>query len=212
VSTLNNEFQYSRAWETEEVYTSANAPLFPEASSKDQQLGSPKLFSAVDMVAYVTLPTKKTYKLGNLATLSISSHRDKFPVTGMGSIKIRGTTGGHRMIGGTMVFSSYDRNVWFKLIEGVGQPINRNIVRIMPDDMPLFDITISFVNEDGDIAITGLLGVSILDEGETYSMDNVSIMESYSYMAIEKIPYQPVDLYSKSNIKLAGEFSGTIVA
>lgn len=143
------------------------------------------------MVASVTLPTKRTYKLGNLSTLSISSHRDKFPVTSLGSIKVKGFTGGHRTIAGTMVFSSFDRNAWYKLVEGVGVSIDKTVYRIMPDDMPLFDITITFVNETGDIAFTGLLGVTILDEGETFSVDNIVNMESYSYMAKEKLPFQP---------------------
>jgi len=191
-----DEFQYSKFIDRPEVYASVNSPLFPSLEDADSdKLGRPRVFSTIDMVAYAVLPTKKTYRLGNLNTLTIQSHRDKFPVTSMGPIKIRGITGGHRMIAGTMVFSSYDRNVWFRLVEGVGKPVGSNLNRIMPDDLPPFDITITFVNELGDLAMAGLIGVSILDEGTTYSVDNIQIMESYSYMARERIPYQPATVY-----------------
>lgn len=93
--------------------------------------------------------------------------------------------------GGTLVFNTYDRNVWYRLVEGRSEYPLRQINYIMPDELPAFDITITLVNENGDVAFTGLHGVTILDEGETMSVDNIAIMESYSYMAVSKIPLQP---------------------
>ena len=64
-----------------------------------------RVFSGVDIVAYVTLPGKRSYTLGSLNLLSISTHRDKFPVTALGKIRVKGFTAGHRTVGGTMVFA-----------------------------------------------------------------------------------------------------------
>lgn len=174
-----------------EVYTSSAGPLFPELNASKEGLAPPRVFSSMDIVAYAVLPSKKVYKLGSLSMLSISSHRDKFPVTSLGSIAVRGFCSGHRTIGGTLVFNTYDRNVWYRLVEGRSEYPLRQINYIMPDELPAFDITITLVNENGDVAFTGLHGVTILDEGETMSVDNIAIMESYSYMAVSKIPLQP---------------------
>jgi hypothetical protein len=179
---------------TLDVFVQPGSPLFPQAGDRldTDAMTSPMVFSATDMTAYVSLPTKKVYKLGSLALVSISTHRDKFPVTGLGSIKIRGITAGHRMVGGTLVFSSYDRYVWYRMIEGISKKEFAPITSVLPDNLPPFDITIVMVNEEGIGSMTGLLGVSLLDEGETYSLDNIAIMESYSYMAVDRIPLQPI--------------------
>src|SRR5258708_4942398 len=74
------------------------------------------VFSCVDIRAYVTLPGEKSYELGSLAMMSLSTHRDKFPVTSLGRIRIKGYTAGVRTIGGTLVFATYDRNVWHRMM------------------------------------------------------------------------------------------------
>jgi hypothetical protein len=165
-----------------------------------------KVFSGVDIVAYVVLPGRKSYTLGTLNMLSISTHRDKFPVTALGKIRVRGFTAGHRTCGGTMVFSSFDRTVWHRMVMATEdrdkkpKPLdprgssNRPLEMFLPDELPPFDISVTFVNEAGTVSYTGVLGVSILDEGETYSLDNISVMETYSYMAVDRIPFQPLDI------------------
>jgi hypothetical protein len=158
-----------------------------------------KIYSSADITAYVSLPGKQSYRLGTLSMLSISTHRDKFPVTSLGRIRIKGYTAGPRTIGGTMVFSSFDRSVWHGLMS---RPISykgeRNTL-LLPDELPIFDISVTFVNEYGVVSYTGVLGVAILDEGETYSIDNISVMETYSYMAVDRIPFQPYTIGTKSS-------------
>jgi hypothetical protein len=172
----------------------------------EEDYSTAKVFSGVDIVAYVVLPGRKSYTLGTLNMLSISTHRDKFPVTALGKIRVKGFTAGHRTCGGTMVFSSFDRTVWHRMVmaaEGSNKnpkPLdprgssNRPLEMFLPDELPPFDISVTFVNEAGTVSYTGVLGVSILDEGETYSIDNISVMETYSYMAVDRIPFQPLDI------------------
>jgi hypothetical protein len=159
----------------------------------------------MDMVAYATLPGKVTQPLGTLSFLDISTHRDKFPVTSLGRIGIKGFTYGHRTVAGTMVFSSIDRSAWRNLILSAGfntgkaQPVNpynspnRSPETLLADMLPPFDISVSFVNESGHMSYTSVLGVTLLDEGETYSVNNISLMETYSYMAVSRMPFQSVD-------------------
>ncbi len=158
-----------------------------------------KIFSSCDISAYVTLPGQTTYRLGTLNMLSVSSHRDKFPITALGGIKVRGFTSSHRTIAGTMVFSSFDSTIWYGMMERyLKHPSRkgRSMDRFLPDELPPFDISVSFVNEMGRVSYTGVLGATILDEGETYSIDSINVMETYSYMAIDRIPFQPYDIHN----------------
>jgi len=166
---------------------------------------SKSVFSSADIVAYATLPGRKSVTLGTLGFFDISTHRDKFPVTSCGKVGVKGFTYGHRVVAGTMVFSSVDRSVWQDLILSAGftngkaapsnpyTPRNNALDNILPDMLPAFDVSISFVNNSGHISYTGVLGVTILDEGETYSVNNISLMETYSYMAIRRLPFQSFD-------------------
>ena len=182
-----------------------------------------QIFSSTDIVAYVTLPSNKHYTLGTLNLLTISTHRDKFPVSSVGKIGMKGFTYGHRVVGGTMIFASLDRSVWQELIEAAGfnkgkaqslnpyLSVNNSLEEILPDMLPPFDVGVTFVNNNGWISYTGIKGVTILDEGENYSINNISIMESYSYMAIDRIPFQSYDLSTGATSMLNGvtEYSGT---
>jgi hypothetical protein len=167
-----------------------------ELTGRAANLMARSTFSATDIVAHISLPNVKSYKLGTLALLSISSHRDKFPVSTLGRVAPKGFTYGHRTIGGTMVFSTIDRSVWHNLL-GIMQANRRkhfpqDLYRSHPDDLPPFDVTLSFVNEWGRVSFAGIQGCTILDEGESFSLEQVEINETYSYMALDKVPMQPL--------------------
>jgi hypothetical protein len=169
------------------------------------------VFSATDISAYFCIPqnpykvTKenrnptKNYHIANLSVISISTHRDKFPVTSLGNVGIKGFTRGHRVIGGTMVFQTFDRHAFYNALvelesQMTGQTVNQVIAAestMLADEMPPFDIIISMVNEDGVISYMSVLGVILQDEGRAISVDNINLSETYSYMAMAYIPMQP---------------------
>jgi len=169
------------------------------------------IFSATDISAYFCIPQDpysisrnkteptRNYLIGNLSVVSISTHRDKFPVTALGNVGVRGFTRGHRIIGGTLVFQTFDRHAFYDFfidleVTRTGasrEDLTSAISTILADEMPPFDIIISMVNEDGAVAFTSILGVVIQDEGKAMSVDNISISETYSYMAAAYLPMQP---------------------
>lgn len=66
-----------------------------------------------------------------------------------------------------------------------------NVIKAMPyyaDQIPPFDITISFVNEYGQSAQRSIFGVELLNEGSGVSMDDVVIEETMTYVAREVGP------------------------
>jgi len=162
-------------------------------------------FSAADMTALIppgTIPgVTKTIPLGTIAMISISQHRDKFPVASLGSIGPKGYTAGHRTIGGTLAFNTIDRSAFSMLTRDSVDSWVRSALssgsHLSPDysaadELPPFNIIITAVNETGEASYSVIEGITILDEGTSYNLETIILMESYSFMALRRIPFQPV--------------------
>lgn len=151
-------------------------------------------YSAADLNAVILpqpeLGINEPVHLGSLSMLSVSTHRDKFPVTSCARVGPKGFTAGHRTIAGSLAFNTLDREAFTKLT--MATRAKWNIADFMSaDEYPFFDIVITCVNEAGNASYSAIYGVTILDSGMTYSLDNIILMESYSYMAKSRIPLQP---------------------
>jgi hypothetical protein len=68
------------------------------------------------------------------------------------------------------------------------------------DQIPPFDITITFANEYGQGAVRSIFGVELLNEGSGASMDDIVIEETMTYVAREIGP-----MYKISNAQLINE-------
>jgi len=64
---------------------------------------------------------------------------------------------------------------------------------VYADEIPPFDITISFANEYGQKAKIVLYGVEILNEGSGFSIDNVTSEKACTFVARRVDYMQPVD-------------------
>jgi len=71
------------------------------------------------------------------------------------------------------------------------------------DQIPPFDITITFANEYGQGAVRSIYGVELLNEGSGASMDDIVIDETMTYVAREIGP-----MYKISNAQLTGGIFG----
>lgn len=75
-------------------------------------------------------------------------------------------------------------------LEG-GNNWTRDVQKKVPyyaDQIPPFDITITFVNEYGNAAVRSIYGVELLNEGSGASMDDIVIEETMTYVARELGP------------------------
>lgn len=61
------------------------------------------------------------------------------------------------------------------------------------DQIPPFDITITFVNEYGQSAVRSIFGVELLNEGSGASMDDIVIEETMTYVARELGPMYTIN-------------------
>lgn len=59
------------------------------------------------------------------------------------------------------------------------------------DQIPPFDITITFANEYGQAAVRAIYGVELINEGSGVSMDDIQIEEAMTYVAREIGPMIP---------------------
>jgi hypothetical protein len=93
-----------------------------------------------------------------------------------------------RTIAGTLVFHVGTKNAFQDIIKITPTPLGERMK--FADDLPPFDLVITFVNEQGDASYATITGIDILDEGTTYSMDGINVFEQYSFMARSRTPMQ----------------------
>lgn len=69
-----------------------------------------------------------------------------------------------------------------------------SVMSVMPyyaDQIPPFDVTITFANEYGQAAVKSIYGVELLNEGSGTSMDDIMIEETMTFVAREIGPMIP---------------------
>jgi hypothetical protein len=72
--------------------------------------------------------------------------------------------------------------------------VGSDIKKVLPyygDQIPPFDITITYANEYGQAAVKSIYGVELLNEGSGASMDDIVIEETMTYVAREVGPMIP---------------------
>lgn len=170
--------------------------------------------SPTSLIVTVTLSTGTLITLGTLSMISISSHREKFPVTSLSTVGPKSFCFGHRMIAGTLVFSIFNHSAFTQATGIAASPVGYgsasskstgknptlNFWDSPADELPPMDIHLIYDNTvKGEVYYEGLRGVVILDEGSVRSIDNPAIQESYSFMARDRIPLQPLENFLNGN-------------
>lgn len=91
-----------------------------------------------------------------------------------------------------------------------------SISKVMPyyaDQIPPFDITITFANEYGQAAARSIFGVELLNEGSGASMDDIVIEETMTYVARELGPMYSINIDPLLNATAVGTpFAGNIAS
>ena len=132
--------------------------------------------------------------LGNIQTLTFSTHREKFPARALGHVGARGYTRGPRTIGGTMIFTVFNKSVLSGLMQldnmietssadaGRGRTAGIDQI-VLVDQIPPFDISILFANETGSLSKMAIYGVEMVNEGQTMSIEDLVTESVVSYVA-----------------------------
>jgi hypothetical protein len=120
--------------------------------------------------------------LGNLQTISYSTFREVEPVRSLGKTYSDAYTRGPRTVAGTLVWTVLDQYVLAEALK-YSYVDSYDPTTILIDQIPPFNIIITFNNEYGDVATMGIYGVRIVNEGSTFSIDDMITEQTNSFLA-----------------------------
>ena len=145
--------------------------------------------------------------LGELQTISISTHRDKMPVRALGTAYSRGYVRGSRTVAGSMIFTIFNHHPLAALLYGdmySFEGYDHEARYELPDQLPPVDIMLLGVNEYGYKMRTVLYGVEFVNEGITFSIEDLFTESQMQFIARDWDPVREVydlvtDKYSLIN-------------
>ena len=171
------------------------------------------VYSGVDIKAVIHMPpnfliketeesatgteddTSKDYSkpivLGDIQTLSYSIYREKYPVRALGMGYPKGFTRGPRTISGTIIFTMFNKQVLYDILQRVKPDTNSDLSTPLIDQLPRFDITVTFSNEYGAASSLVIYGVELFSEGVTMSIEDFFTENVVQYMAQDMRPMLP---------------------
>lgn len=138
-------------------------------------------FSGTDMIASFLFPDSQPIVIGNVTTITYSTSRAKGIVLPLGRISPKAITKGPRVVAGTIIFTVFDKHVVNRLREKLAWM--GDIRDLKPDDLPPFDIIITMANEYGAACKLIIYGVTIHDEGQVMSIEDLFTENVWSYVA-----------------------------
>ncbi|PFV35841.1 MULTISPECIES: hypothetical protein [Bacillus cereus group] len=171
-------------------------PNIPAKSAPDAYQKNFNSYTGADMVCSINVPGRGPVVFGELSSLSYSIFREKYPVRALGRVSMKGFTRGMRTISGVLGFTVFDESIVYRCM----REIKEAGYRMLMDEMPLFDITLSMANEFGAQSSMSLYGVSTYTEGMVLSIDDIFTQNVYEFYALDIDPMQRTNL--ASSIKL----------
>lgn len=154
----------------------------------------PQSYSGTDAQAVLVIPPigsggttdndGQIITLGELQTISYSIHRENSPIRTLGRVNPRGFVKGSRTIAGSLIFTVFNEYAFYRIKkyrELLGQA--NGFFAPLADMLPPFDVVITFVNEYGQVSKMKILGLTIIDEGQTVSVDDLIVEQTYTFMA-----------------------------
>lgn len=181
-----------------------DATRIEEAAGGSLKLDS---FSGTDLTAVIVMPTPSAstmqkmnldpnkYKypttrvFAELQTLSISSARSVAPVRRLGEAHVHEYLRGPRTIAGSMVFTTFTRDVFAEFYRLHGSDSFNAEVPMHVDQIPEFHVLIQASNEYGTFGAMALVGVTLTNFGTTLSVHDLMIESSYTYVARMMYPF-----------------------
>lgn len=141
----------------------------------------------------------KPLVLADIQTLSYSIYREKYPVRTIGMAYPKGFTRGPRTIAGSLIFTMFDRQVLLDVINRIRPDTANDLSTPLIDQLPRFDITITFANEYGAASTMVIYGVELVSEGVTMSIEDLFTENTVSYIAQDMTPMRP-DYYTMKRL------------
>lgn len=139
-----------------------------------------------------------SYVIGELQTLSYSLHMERGTVRACGNINAKDYTDGPRTIAGSLVFAVFDKHFVRNVINATG--IDNLTTTILADELPPFDITVTYANEYGHRSVMRIYGIKLVNEGMVMSINDILTENTYQYVATNISPINTIgDMYEPEN-------------
>lgn len=195
--------------ESDEDYMNATLELRKFDLSYLGKLGDKVIAAGDEITRLSKLQTgadkySRPVKLFDLQTISISSHREKFPVRTCGRINPKSRTRGGRTIAGSFIFTLFNKAALWDLLQattnfyssgvGIGGSDSGypEMSTVLVDQLPPFDMTILCSNELGDNSYMALYGIEISNEGLTLSIQDIITEDVMQFTALDWEPMRPL--------------------
>lgn len=128
-------------------------------------------------------------------TITVSTHREVAPVRASGYINPKGFALGKRTIAGTLIVTQFTTEALFEFLQGIMMTDgSKDSTFTKIDQLPPFNITMIFTNEAGYASQRRLLGVKFITDGVVYSIQDMLIEQTISWMALDYTPLIPLSL------------------
>ena len=151
--------------------------------------GTNNTFSMCDMVCTIDIVSNTGKRvistLGKLQTLSYSIFQNKSPVRVIGNMNALDYVYGQRTIAGSLIFAVFNQHWLMDIYNEVHDKEEMKNWHFIADEIPPFDITISFANEYGFDSRMAIYGVRLVNEGQTMSINDIYIENTYEYVATD---------------------------
>lgn len=177
-------------------------------------------YSGVDMVVTAQLcmgNTKSEYMtMGSLQTISYSVYDRMEPIHSLGNINAKDYVHTHRYIAGSMVFAVFDQHWCKEFIEAYMKTAGiSSSEKILTDEIPPMNLTISMGNEYGCSSRIALYSVRLFNEGMTMSVNDIYTEHTYQFVALN-IDYlenveTPVEAWASQNLNISSADDSTAV-
>lgn len=169
------------------------------------------VFAGNDLLPFLIVDNH-LYEIDNLNVLSISVHRDKFPVRRLGRSYPVGYTRGGRTIAGSMVFINFDRGALYDIVSSIENNDYQNYA--LADQLPPLDFFIIGITENARVSYIELKGVEFVDEGIVMGQSEAYPETTMQYVARDYKYLTPLELenYEFQNKELEIKFNNILKA
>lgn len=181
----------------------SNKPAVNYNASSSDYLYKNVSYSGTDIVVTAQLcigNTKSEFMtMGSLQTITYSVYDRMEPIHSLGNVNAKDYVHTHRYIAGSMVFAVFDQHWAKEFIEKYCKSAGiAESEKILTDEMPPMNITISMGNEYGSSSRTALYGVRLFNEGMTMSVNDIYTEHTYQFVALNIDYLENVQLPSES--------------
>jgi hypothetical protein len=138
-------------------------------------------YSGADMQVMFSFPGVAPVLIGTASTITYSIYRQLAHVRTLGRISSKGYARGGRTCAGTIIFTVINESFVEDLRDRISYIGAHKTIK--PDELPPFDIVLTFGNEFGQTSSLIIYGASFTDETKTLSVEDIFTENILTFMA-----------------------------